>query len=360
MILCNVHSLAVTMLLLGKFFPPSGRDENTSLTPALPSTTTPTAIPMAFQEEITVMSWNILAPCYVLPHLHRSRKFADDFDSVTEYMDWSYRRPRIIERITRESADIVCLQEVQLDLWVYLRDELKERGYTASIVQKVNRGLRVTTVILVHDRRQYQWKVTKVESRSRVLLVTLECQPSTSCGTSSNSKNTEPYFIFLGNVHLSAGRKEFVTRYQQVKSMLQRLVLHTQRSSPPQLDEPFVLLMGDWNTLSTDPLHHLITTGTLPEDHGLPQLYPNLPLLPLHDINQSQEQKQSNGLNWTHTCGEILDYIFASSSVRVVSVWSTNHGTNLPIPSADFPSDHVPIGGKLQLSRINQRQRSGH
>eukprot|EP00977_Amphora_coffeiformis_P009634 scaffold2219_cov177-Amphora_coffeaeformis.AAC.10 len=268
-------------------------------------------------------------------------------------MDWSYRSPRIVERIAQEAADIVCLQEVQVDLWVYLRDELKECGYTTSIVQKVNRGLRVTTVILVHDRRLDEWKVTKMESRSRVLLVTLECQPSAR--SSPNGSSAEPYFIFLGNVHLSAGKKEFVTRYQQVKSMLQRLVLHTQRSSPPQLDNPFVLLMGDWNTLLTDPLHHLITTGTLPEDHGLPQLYPNLPLLPLYDINQQQRQTHSKGLEWTHTCGEVLDYIFASPSVNVVSVWSPTVNTHLPIPNADFPSDHVPIGGTLRLSRLGQQ-----
>ena len=341
MFVYNVRLLAVSVFLLGKFFSPSrrGNDNNNKLTP-------PPSAAATFHEEISVLSWNILAPCYVLPHLHRSQKIADDFDSVAEYMGWSYRSPRIVQRIAQEAADIVCLQEVEVDLWVYLRDELKECGYTTSIVQNVNRGLRVTTVILVHDRRVNEWKVTKVESRSRVLLVTLECQDSTT--------SSEPYFIFLGNVHLSAGRKEFVTRYQQVKSLLQRLVLHTQRSSIPQLDEPFVLLMGDWNTLLTDPLHYLITTGTLPEDHELPQLYPSLPLLPLQDVHR--QGQNSKNLAWTHNCGEVLDYIFASPSVQLIDTWSSTVGATLPIPNADFPSDHVPIGGTLRLStRLNQQ-----
>lgn len=330
----NARLLAVTVFLLSKLFRPSGKQSTTLVSPP------PTD---GLKEEISVLSWNILAPCYVLPHLLRSQKIVDDFDLVTEYMDWSYRSPRIVERISQEAADIVCLQEVQLDLWESLRDELKMNGYRVSVVQEVNRGLQVTTVILLHDRRLQEWKVTKVESRSRVLLVTLECR---------QLPNSEPYFIFIANVHLSAGRKESVTRYQQVKSLLQRLVLHTQRSSVPQLKDPLVILMGDWNTLSTDPLHHLITKGMLPEDHGLPQLYPSLPLLPLRDVHRQRHTHNSKGIvPWTHTCGEVLDYIFASPSIQTVDLRPRSIETTLPIPNADFPSDHIPIGGTLTISK---------
>lgn len=53
---------------------------------------------------IRVATWNILASCLATE---------DSFPCVQpEYLEWSYRLPRIIEKIGTCEADIVVLQEV--------------------------------------------------------------------------------------------------------------------------------------------------------------------------------------------------------------------------------------------------------
>lgn len=333
----SLGSIVVAVLLLGKLFRPNDFFDGKKLEAPSSGTLQARQTP----EDISVLSWNILAPCYTRPHLFRSLKGLNDVDPE-EYMDWSYRKLRIVDVLSQHQADVVCLQEVQLNLWPDFRESLQKIGYTTAVVQNVNRGLAVTTVVLLHDRRRQDWKVSKAESRSRVLLVTIECQ-------TSDSKDP-PYYLFVGNVHLQAGSRELATRYSQVKSLLKRLYMHTKRVSTTQTYRPSILLMGDWNTLRTDPLHALLSTGELPDGHGLPQLYPNLPLLPLDDVH---EKLPGVEVPWTHSCGEILDYIFVSPHLEVREAWSHTISTPsaLLIPNADFPSDHVPIGGVVRLKR---------
>lgn len=389
--MASSRALVAVVLLLGKFFRPA------------PDTTPSLQLQQQKQQswasslEVSVLSWNILAPCYTLPHHLRSQKLLRQRDddtyttsnastaavTVADCMEWSYRRPRIVETIASYSADLVFLQEVQLDCWPQLSKDLAQQGYQTAIVQEVNRGLPVTTVILLHDRRQEEWQVVAVESRSRALLVTLECrqQQQQQSPNGDTIINENPTHLFLANVHLQAGRKEFVTRYHQVKSLLQRLLLQTQRVQVPtskattaDMKPPFVLLMGDWNTLPTDPLHTLLTKAKLPENHGLPQLFPNLPLLPLKDIYEQQQQQSSTSadmkkkeLAWTHSCGAILDYVFASPCAEILDLLAhdddddndtTTKKTIAPrsmmIPNADFPSDHIPIGGTLRFNSIEK------
>ena len=372
-----LYSIVWAVLLLGnRLFRPKEPFKETAKSDDA-SSPSPTAIDhhhddASLLDEISVLSWNILAPCYGLPHLYRSQKRqqlrntnnnAADSTTAEDFMEWSYRSPRILETIERHAADLVCLQEVQVDLWPRLGESLQKIGYSTALIQKVNRGLPVATVILLHDRRAREWKAVKVESRSRALLVTLECRKKSRSARQQQDGNNAPYYyLFVANVHLQAGKEEWDTRYSQVKSLLKRLYLHTERASALQLEHPLVLLMGDWNTLTTDPLHNLLTTGTLPDDHGLPQLYPNLPLLPLCDVNQhnnngNRSPHRQPPLAWTHTCGATLDYIFASPQVQVCELWSadTIAPVSLPIPNANFPSDHVPIGGVFRLHGVRHK-----
>jgi mRNA deadenylase 3'-5' endonuclease subunit Ccr4 len=313
-----------------------------------------------------------------------TEKDAEKYEvAAPDYWAWSYRQERIVTTLAERSADLVCLQEVQIDLWPDLRYQLSTIGYVESNIQQ-DAGWPVTTVLLLHERLiAASWRVVLVESRSRALLVTLQFpapssrtrQPNGGTDRNTNDDNRHSHLL-LANVHWQAGGHAETTRFQQTKSLLQRLARHAHRltaaSSGPKRsrerkdpkamvnDETNlpVVLLGDWNTLPTDTLHQLLTqTSPLcPDKHDLPQLYPNLPLLPLCDIHLPKQQPGTHGEKETttpgrpatHTGGQVLDYIFVSPTVQVVDTW-IHEAVQLPIPNADFPSDHVPIGGRLRI-----------
>ena len=79
-----------------------------------------------------------------------------------------------------------------------------------------------------------------------------------------------------------------------------------------------VVLLGDWNTLPTDTLHQLLTqTSPLcPDKHDLPQLYPNLPLLPLCDIHLPKQQPGTHGEKETTTPGRPATHTGGQDDVR--------------------------------------------
>lgn len=294
--------------------------------------------------ELSVISWNILAPTYVR---HKGNDGA-------RHLDWSYREPRILDLLAEHAADVVCLQEVPLELLpqhhnvedspqTNLTEAWQQMGYQTYIVQNTTRGLDVATVLLLHDH--WSWNVVRVESRSRALLVTLQ----------HRKKGGNAFHVFIANVHLQAKPAQALTRFYQVKSLLRRLQLQVQRAQLTEKDPYMILLLGDWNAMPTDPLHVLLTTGELPDnqDHDWPQLVPNLPLLPLRDIHNRLDNDPTD--DWTHNCGAVLDYIFVSPQVQVVNAWTGSPDeqrmVQRPIPSRAMPSDHLPIGGLLRLLR---------
>ncbi|KAK6912650.1 Endonuclease/exonuclease/phosphatase [Dillenia turbinata] len=77
----------------------------------------------AAQERFIVLSYNILADYLAMKH--RRRLY---FHIPHRFLDWEYRKQRIIFEIGLWSADIMCLQEV--DRFCELEEELKARGYS--------------------------------------------------------------------------------------------------------------------------------------------------------------------------------------------------------------------------------------
>ena len=53
---------------------------------------------------VSLISWNVLANCYIFPESYR---YVD-----RKLLSWSHRRERIKQILNSGDADIVCLQEV--------------------------------------------------------------------------------------------------------------------------------------------------------------------------------------------------------------------------------------------------------
>ena len=301
-----------------------------------------------------LLTWNLLAPVYAPP-----QKYPWSDPTVLE---WSYRKPRIIQTIVDSRADLVCLQEVQIDLWDEFLADLPE-GYT-GLVQKQSCKHPVGCALLIRD--QNNWKIVETESRSRAFIVVLE-------------EGSMKRRLYLAVVHLEAGSDKQETRWNQVKSLLKRLHNHAQDDV-----NPAVILAGDFNTYKRDCTLFSVLSGDACEQdksiaswkglshflldtemssHSTP---PGKELLPLYNAHQD------NRPTLTYAGGSVLDYIWYSpSSIQIeksITDWcplveyeKENYAEELcpprPWPSEENPSDHVPIG--VDFSLIQKRSSLG-
>ena len=176
------------------------------------------------QKDIRLITWNVLAPQFSHP---KKYPWCD-----AEHLSWPYRESLIQSELARIDADIVCLQEIQTDVWEdFMHGEkygLDERY--EGILQNVTNDHPVTNAVLL---RKNMFRVEQQESRSRALILVLSqiyCKEDNSGDNNTSdelSKTSQP--LYLANVHLQAGIDDDETRVCQLKSLLKRLVYHSKK-----------------------------------------------------------------------------------------------------------------------------------
>mmetsp|Transcript_9525 Transcript_9525/g.26324 ORF Transcript_9525/g.26324 Transcript_9525/m.26324 type:complete len:368 (-) Transcript_9525:167-1270(-) len=319
-----------------------------------------------FDGVIRVLTWNILSPCYVKkppPSWVDESSMAD----WLSYTDWSYREEKIMEVLKSSETDIICLQEVQItgSVCSCLRAKLDDAGYDTFVQD--SKGHPVANLIAVS--RKVGWKVLFHESRSRAFMLVL--QP--------NDETQPPLFVI--NVHLQATRRSIdenaQTRFSQVQSLIKRANLAWSRMREKHcpddacdwaaLQEPSLLIMGDFNLSPREALYSLLSKGKWPEDskHQLPSKVSvlsasSLPLLPLRDVRRHVTERP-----WTYAATkQIFDYIFVSDNIQTLEHHDyvppvmfehkkkgteSSDGPRILWPNKFHPSDHIPIGATLQI-----------
>lgn len=80
--------------------------------------------------QLTVLSWNLLSPTLMDRHdnLYQHAKQAD--------LRWTTRAPRIFEQLQAANADLVCLQEVDADVWPDVAAQMRLCGYAGIFKQR--------------------------------------------------------------------------------------------------------------------------------------------------------------------------------------------------------------------------------
>jgi mRNA deadenylase 3'-5' endonuclease subunit Ccr4 len=282
------------------------------------------------------------------------------------YLDWSYRRKAILETLqsTQPSPpDIICLQEVSTDSFEvdFAAQPVLGQNYT-FVLQTVTPGHEYANAVLVNSAKL---RVLRSESRSRALIVVLQ-----------EVDTINPTTLYLVNVHLEAGRDHDETRFCQVKSLLKRLRNHVllDQQQGHTVEDPCILIAGDFNMLQDNPVHHLLSTGewvpaksrqprsrsfqskqspvAIRETNGIPLLQRRFPFLPVREIHQDCVTQRRNNQGMTYSGGAVLDYIWVSESLRWKSAvpWVVNNAVLQPRtrrqawPDKNNPSDHLPIG----------------
>jgi mRNA deadenylase 3'-5' endonuclease subunit Ccr4 len=287
-----------------------------------------------FAVSFRLLSWNLLAPTFTRPSKYP--------DTLPEHLDWTYRLPLILQRIHESNADIVCLQEVQIDCW----DEICLRldgEFDLRILQNVTKEHPVALAILVKTSF-LGVECVAAESRSRAILTVLKF---------AHTNET----LFLANVHLQAGKNETKERFLQVQSLLKRIRKH---ASDMMTQTPNIIIIGDFNMVSTDPLYNLLVTGKLSSELASASSTVVLPYLPLTDArnNTFTDYDDDRRLQVTFRSGCTLDYLFTNRPMAKVKAWKpvllkSSHqrqrSSYYSWPNHDNPSDHLPIGANVSL-----------
>ena len=273
---------------------------------------------------VKLATWNLLAPQYAGTSKY---PWCDP-----EYLDWQYRERLIIPQLLQLDADVVCLQEVQVDLWPDLMSQL-EFVYD-GVLQNMTNDHNIANALLI--RKNFPYQIERVESRSRILLAVLR------------KKSPIPKHMYVASVHLEAGiaSDNDLQRYHQIKSIFKRLSHHCQMDGI-SIHDAAIVLAGDFNMLRSNIIYQCLSEGQLihPDDG---KNKPPIPTTRLQDVFLMDTRQP---VQMTFAKGYVLDYIWTSNCIGVgktlcLSPYATQAIPQL-WPSQNHPSDHLPIGVEL-------------
>lgn len=281
---------------------------------------------------VRLATWNLLAPDYA-----REDKYPW---CQPEHLDWNHRQSLIVPRILALEADLICLQEVQVDSWPGLLSLLAPKY--DGVLQNVTSGHNVASAMLI--RKDSSLSIERVESRSRILLAVLRDK---GC-PHKDSK------IYVGSVHLEAGCDGMhdMTRFYQIKSLFKRLNRQCEVDGI-ETNEATVILAGDFNMLRSNLMHKCLSEGLLYHPQDMKNK-PPIEILKMIDALSGAISEEEKGLQMTFAKGGVLDYIWVTPQVEVgKAIFPSEAFKRDPQqwPSHDQPSDHLPIGVELQLVR---------
>lgn len=240
-----------------------------------------------------ILSYNTLAQRYVDPYIETRYKYVNDTTCLT----WFNRKALLIEQIEKINADIVCLQEVELetfeDDFLELINKM-EYSYNRHIVSKA-RTSPIGNITI--------WKNTKYNSTSFI---------QKSCALINTIVNNETHEnIIIANVHLKAGLyNSQPVRKNQLLSIL--------KSTPD-------IICGDFN-------------DNFKED-GL--LYPII-IENRYSIKNDQltclvYNEHNKTINWF-----LFDNVIVKNQIdKIIKI--NKYNKLKKIPSKKHPSDHLPL-----------------
>lgn len=252
----------------------------------------------------SIASYNALADSYVKPQWYPNVD--------PEILRWDRRKFALAERIARLDADIVCLQEVEADAYALLERGLGAKGYSGVYAKKGRdkpdgcatffrqEALRLAGAETFYYR---DGRNGAPDSGHLALIISFE---------------REPGLIRVANTHLKWGQDnkppEEHIGYRQIKELID------QRVNPDQTAYVWIVC-GDLNAESGDPaVRELLGNGFV-------------------DAYAGHEQATCN----PNVRAKRIDYIFHTPNLIAAPAKLMEIDDFTPLPSADEPSDHLPI-----------------
>ncbi|KAI1316069.1 Glucose-repressible alcohol dehydrogenase transcriptional effector [Mortierella claussenii] len=335
------------------------------------------------QDTFTMFCYNILAENYATPQLYGY--------TPSWALTWEYRKELILQEILAYSADIVCLQEVELGQYEdYFKDQMKQQAdydgvfwpksraktmpekdrrvvdgcatfFKASKFTLVDKHLVEFNHIALQrpDFRKTEDIFNRVMTKDNVAVITL-----------LEHKDTRSRIV-VANTHIHWDPIFKDVKLVQVAMLMDELdKLSTQwahlpvsgSNAPPSNPSGKLptLIAGDFNSERFSGVYEFLVKGSVPQrhddfgDHAY-GTYTSEGLSHKMTLRSSY----SDGVelpftNFTPTFVAVIDYIFYSSNYLSVlgllgGVEKEYMSRVVGFPNAHFPSDHVPILAEFKI-----------
>ncbi|KAG7195004.1 uncharacterized protein KQ657_004116 [Scheffersomyces spartinae] len=329
---------------------------------------------------ISVFSYNLLSRHYVW------RQVFGYLDQL--YLDWTnYRFPLLNNTIRQLQSDIMCFQEMECFMYEHFwSTNFPGPNYKSFFIRKPNPkywgnkpsefmdgvGIFINTdrfeildqlevifsEFIKDNRKQFDWTddlMSRVIPRNTVaLLVKLHDKISDK-------------IVFVTNTHLYWSPKFNDVKVIQTKLLLSILNEFIANSKGQNVDDPCVILCGDFNSTPTSKVFELLSNENLhvdkcdelgPFDYGKDNYLVSengyiknpfrLQCVYQHLLNDNSLQFTS----YTKALTEVLDHIWINNDhfniVDVLGPVEKNYSDKVNgFPNNQFPSDHIPLVSTL-------------
>jgi len=269
------------------------------------------------------------------------QKFIDEEkypNSSSEHKSWPFRWQLFEKTVTNFRADVLCLQEVQEDLFKsHWHPFLNKLGLEAHFQNKPKWG---NVIAFNPNVFSLQW----LDSRSRIMIACLRCLAN-------------DHLVYVANVHLIAHPERVEDQTNMIKSLMKQLEKH-QKSLNLGPDSFSTIVCGDFNSSPDQGIYKLFSEGVLRADFrdlrtGIAYTSEDV-RLPCGFTSAYFEHFKAEPA-WTMSLQErntlTLDYIFCSTNrLDVVLAEEIKcEAMSKNIPDAVAPSDHLPVVAEIAI-----------
>jgi len=262
--------------------------------------------------EVKLYTYNVLSDDFI--ENNNYREYCD-----SEVLKWESRKFLLVDKFIRLDADILCLQEVNRDTYLFFLDELSKQGYRGGFIE---------------DRGKFRNGVATFYRHSVVSCLSMKpiyCEGSSNCGKKavraaliSIFSVSDGNIIGIVNTKLKWMPEETSLAdhpgYRQIKFILKDVVQFSK-------DQHWVIL-GDFNIT---PFHPIVTDVL--KKKGFYDPYEGDAMLTFYNSDETKR----------------IDYLFCSDNLKTNKLLGKSADEVAPIPSSQEPSDHLPVGINILL-----------
>lgn len=260
----------------------------------------------------TLGTWNILATAYIRPHFYPG--------TPASVLEPEWRVPAVARHAAEMQLDILCLQEVEAPVFAALEDVLSPLGYTGRLERKAGGKpdgcatfLRTDCCAKVDERRLYytDGNASRPASGYVAQILTLDVH-----GTR----------LDLINTHLKWDPPGTPRKRQLGYEQASQAVSALQILSPSDCQ----IVCGDLNCApESDVVNLFLQAGFQPTHSAGPGVF---------TCNSNREPK-------------LIDYVFFRGPLQAEPVDLPLIDSGTPLPSAEHPSDHLPLIARFRIRR---------
>ncbi|KAA1122437.1 Glucose-repressible alcohol dehydrogenase transcriptional effector [Puccinia graminis f. sp. tritici] len=344
-------------------------------------------------ETFTTMCYNILCERYATDRMYGY--------TPSWALNWEYRKDLILQELMQYGADIICLQEVDVEQYEdFFVQSLKDQGYEGVFYPK-SRARTMGS----EERRHVDGCATFFKT-SMFQLIERECVEFNQIPMRSESHKTEDMFnrvMTKDNIavialleHRQSGTRQIVAnvhihwdpefrdvkliqtamlmdQISEISSRFARLPKRTNlsnnyRTAPSYSDGTQIptIICGDFNSIPQSGVYDYLSQGLIPSTHpdfcknnyGPYTQFGIHHSLKLKSAYSNLDSKELPFTNYTPGFKGVIDYIwYSTESLQVIGLLGKIDDAYLKkvvgFPNAHFASDHVPVLAEFKVKPVN-------